>query len=202
MSISSSYLIVACLGLCIMAVAVFALWALLVRKRTGIERNPPVFDHLNPYQPTSDLMTLPTSVDNGNQVNNPRNVIVLPLACALGGVALGVVSRQCRDLISGPVHYDALVSLFVLCVSSLLLVFVNRQAMPKSAHLSFQLENSFLWLGPASGWVVVNQYMWVDFVFFSVAMTMITAFIGSALLLFMRVCKERSWPRMGRGKSS
>ena len=194
---NSSYLVFACLGLCGMAVAVFALWALLVRKRTGIEPNPPVFDHLNPYQPTSDLMMLPASVENGNQVNNPRNVIVLPLACALGGVALGVVSRKCRDLISGSVHYETLVSLVVLCVSSLLIVFVNRKAMPKSAHLLFQLENSFLWLGHALCWLVVNQSLWDDFVFFAVAMTMVTALIGSALLSF--VCYSCVSAKKGRG---
>ena len=193
MNFSLSYLVPVCLGLFAMASAGVVVFLQLRRQRENLrERDavPPNSD-INPYQPLAGLDSMSSADVYRGQSRNFGAMIALPVACAGGGGAVGVVSRLCRPLIVGPVHYEALISTAVLCLAAVLLVVLNCKTSPKLAHLCFQLENFSLWIGYASGWTVIQKSLWDDFVFVVLATNLCVGFAGSLLLLALQSLRRR-----------
>lgn len=76
------------------------------------------------------------------------------------GVTLGAISRVARNWVPGPVHYEAIASLTLLALASLVLA-LARQAR----HLPYQLELFSLWAAFLTGWSIVHRSVWSDAVF-------------------------------------
>jgi len=193
MNSSPSYLLPICLGLFAMASAGVVVFLQLRRQRENLGEGDavPSNSDANPYQPPGSLDSMsPADVYRG-QSRNFGGMIALPVACVGVGGAVGVVSRLCRPLIVGPVHYEALVSTVVLCLAAVLLVVLNCKTSPKLAHLCFQLENFSLWTGYASGWTVIQKSLWDDLVFAVFAINLCVGFAGSLLLLALQSLRRR-----------
>ena len=189
---SVSYLLPVCLGVMAMTAAIAA--ALLQRRMHRHDRAVPSDSDSNPYRPPSELESLSPSILDGFE-DDPdppfSRMIVLPFACGGSGAVTGVVSRLCRPLIGGPIHYEAIAALLILVTFSLVLVFVNRTTRPKLAHLLFQLENFSLSVGFACGWTIIQRGIWSDFIFVSLAQLACTALVGSLLLLGFQRLRRR-----------
>jgi hypothetical protein len=149
----------------------------------------------NPYQTPSELGPVDQSSSPGFENRTMRHfkgMVVLPFACVLSGASVGVVSRLCRPYANvGGSHYEALAALVILIAFALILVFVNRAAKLKLAHLFFQLENFSLWVGYACGWMIAHRGFWDDIVIITIAFLVCSAFVGSVLLWGLQTLKSR-----------
>ena len=139
MNSDTSYLLPVCLGLFAMAAAGVVVLLQLRRQREDPGIGPAAIGSSgdNPYQSPAVLDSMSSADYYRDQSRYSGWMIVLPVTCAIGGTGVGLVSRICRPLIVGPVHYEALVSTAVLFLSALLLVFANRKMTPRLAHLYF-----------------------------------------------------------------
>ena len=193
MNSDTSYLLPVCLGLFAMAAAGVVVLLQFPRPREDPGNGPAAIGNSgdNPYQAPAGLDLTSSADVYRDQSRHSGWMIVLPVACAVGGTGVGLVSRICRPLIVGPVHYEALVSTAVLFLSALLLVFANRKMTPRLAHLYFQLENFSLWAGYACGWTIVQKSIWDDLVVVVLSISVCVGFVGSLLLLALQRCRRR-----------
>ncbi|RKJ99655.1 hypothetical protein CE154_008030 [Alicycliphilus denitrificans] len=99
---------------------------------------------------------------------------------ATGGL-LGAVSRGVRNWIPGPVHYEAIASLALLALVSLVLA-LARQAR----HLSYQLEVFSLWAAFLAGWSLIHRSVWSDAVFSFGMGWLACAVVGGVVVAFRR----------------
>ncbi|MHA7600469.1 hypothetical protein ACX12L_11060 [Alicycliphilus sp. T452] len=93
------------------------------------------------------------------------------------GVFLGAVSRGVRNWLPGPVHYEAIASLALLALVSLVLA-LARQAR----HLSYQLEVFSLWAAFLAGWSLIHRSVWSDAVFSFGMGWLACAVVGSVVI--------------------
>ena len=96
------------------------------------------------------------------------------------GFALGAISRVARDWFTGPIHYEAVASLFVLVLISLVLA-LRRPSLGARTWL-YQLEVLSLWAAYLSAWSLVNRAVWSDAVVTFSAWWLGCAVLGGVLV--------------------
>ena len=109
--------------------------------------------------------------------SQPSLASLLIRACVVivVGFALGAMSRVARDWFTGSIHYEAIASLFVLVLLSLVLA-LRRPSRGARTWL-YQLEVLSLWAAFLSAWSLINWAVWSDAV-----MTFSAWWLGCAVL--------------------
>lgn len=106
--------------------------------------------------------------------------LVLPNFAA--GLALGAVSRYCRDFVTGPIHYEAIGELAAKILVALLTVPLCFLFGFRRPIAVFQICTASLWAGALAGWTAVHKTFWMDAIVVNVAGAFITMATGSVLM--------------------
>ena len=107
-----------------------------------------------------------------------RLLVILPFALVVGAAA-----RLIRPLIDGPIHYEALGAVVLLCTACLLLLLGLRRIAYRRGALVYVIECSAVWACFAIGWIAVNGRVWDDILAVSGVYWVGTVFPGLLLLL-------------------
>ncbi len=93
---------------------------------------------------------------------------------------MGIGSRVVRDWISGSVHYEAIASLVILVLFSMMLAFGHRRT--EGRVWLYQLEVFSVWAAYLAGWSLVNRSVWTDAVVTFGAWWLACAVVGTLLV--------------------
>ncbi len=137
---------------------------------------------VSPAAPSTRPMMAPTASEVRSAARGWG--VVTPILVLVSGFIVGMVSRWVRQMISGPIHYEALVSIAVLGSVCLLLALKNR-GWGRGFWL-YQLEVFALWAAFTSGWSLVNAGFWSDLVGFAVACWILSAIVGGLITAIVR----------------
>ena len=104
--------------------------------------------------------TMPTPVPLSILSRRDQRIrLIIVLLLALG---MGIAARAIRPHLSGPVHYEALVSLVVLSAACLVLVLGLRRISYWRAALVFIIEMTALWACFVIGWIIIERQLVED----------------------------------------
>ena len=107
-----------------------------------------------------------------------------PLVILFSGFVIGVLSRALRSAISGPVHYETLLSVVLLAGACLALALDHRRA--RRGFWPYQLEVFALWAAYTSGWSVVHGYVWSDLLSSTIMLWLACAVVGGIVVVLAR----------------
>ena len=114
-----------------------------------------------------------------------RLIIVLLLA-----LGMGIAARAIRPHLSGPVHYEALVSLVVLSAACLVLLLGLRRISYWRAALVFIIEMTALWACFVIGWIIIERQLVEDL--FAVIGLFWASTVAPGLLVLWLI--QQRWP--------
>jgi len=145
----------------------------------------------NPYRPPRASLEDATAANPDPPRGSPWRVIAL---VGIAGLAVGVVSRQVRPLIRGPIHYDAVAAMALQVSLALAVVVAFRRRQLPGGILYLNLAIAALWGSFFVGWTVNHGHFWHDFVSVTTAFWIGSASVGSLMLFVLH--------RLGKGTES
>ena len=140
-------------------------------------------------QNTVPPIVTPSEPDALPSKETPWFGVLLRAALLSGAVwILGNISRSVRPWGERDgIHYEALISLFVLFVLSVAILWQNRRHGLFIGQLRYQLELFGIWAGYTIGWLLTDQFssLWDDLLLVQTGWWLGFALFGGMVLHFM-----------------
>ncbi len=116
----------------------------------------------------------------------PNHILSWALSISVFGLGLGMAERWVRPMITGPVHYEALIGLLLKIIVCLLVLGMHLRYQPrKTALLSLQISYFGFWWSCMVGWTFVNKLIFDDLLFVMGLCWFISALIGGIVVFVM-----------------
>ncbi len=114
--------------------------------------------------------------------------------CLMGcsGLFVGVTSRLARQLVPGPIHYEAIAAMVVLIALVLAVIYTFRRWPLYDALINMDLAITMLWGSFFIGWTIIHGEIWVDFIFLAAMSWFGSTTIGSLLMCVLKVIRTKS----------
>ncbi len=132
------------------------------------------------------LVTQPISPDPALLRSSRRSSGRRPFYIALAGLAVGAVSSFLQNRSQGPSHPEAIASLVLLAIVTILAILYHAGRSPGRGLALFQFEMFSLWAAFACGWSLVHGSLWSDFIFAAVVAWLSSACAGLIFIPLIR----------------
>ncbi|QEG38923.1 hypothetical protein [Roseimaritima ulvae] len=147
----------------------------------------------NPYQPPDPETPLAVAPTVGQPAVGGVGWWWVLGASVIAAIA-GVVGRLVRPLISGPVHYEAIVGL-VLMILVCVVLLVRFRKFPRPQGIFFYLTGTLaIWAAHVGGWMIAHGEIWADVVWVNLACNAVAALVGCVTLFLPRSGRQPHFP--------
>ena len=143
----------------------------------------------NPYQPPR------AKAEHAVKLSEPELTgIAWRKICLIGGSGLlvGVTSRLARQLVPGPIHYEAIASMVVLIALVLAVIYAFRRWPLHEALINTDLAITILWGSFFIGWTMIHGEFWGDFILLTAMSWFGSITIGSLLIYVLKLIRTKS----------
>ncbi|MDG2223742.1 MAG: hypothetical protein P8L85_20355 [Rubripirellula sp.] len=143
----------------------------------------------NPYQPPG------VKIDQAVRLNDatPTGIAWLKIwLVAAASLFVGVISRLARELVRGPIHFEAIAATVVQIALVLAVIYTFRRWRLRDGIINVNLAITMIWWAFLIGWTFIHRKLWDDFIFMVAIFWLGSVTIGSLLIYFINYIRTKS----------